>query len=898
MKLSLPAWLVIGLGLPVALSSTACAADLVQDEGGYWRRYYQFGPSRFSPAVLKSEGLKVLGAQEMNKLKQKTEKWLTQQGLDPAKVDWRDHAVLDATSGYRSFCPTPTPLPPEAWTAADFDDGSWVRQRGPFQGTRLAQPTTLNLGQYDEAVDLRLQAAYYRGRFLVDDPAKAGSLTLRLVYCGGARVLVNGKELARGHLPPGNLPADASGETYPAQAYGQGGEGLRERVLGPVEIRPEMLRAGVNVLAVEIRASWVHPLVQKNPIQPNWGGPGRPFPHARLCKLELRPASAAVPSAVVRPAGVQVWVEDVNRRVESDEFLPPGEAPGVIRLVAPRNGTCSAQIVVGTSKALTGLQAKPGELSRAGGTERLPAAAFQVLYMVPYPAAEWTMKRLGDERGLGAGFPDNQQLSRYAGFGAGGPQLFDRLAAAAPAEVPAGASCPLWLSLRVPPDAAAGQYRGKLEVSAQGTVPVSLPVELEVFDWVLPDPRDFRTFVGCEENPYAVAKQYGTPLWSDEHFKLLEASFRQLGRVGNTWLNVPVILRTEYGNKGDSPVRWTRKRDGSLDFDFAILDRYLDLAVKHCGKPKVVHFIVMQGMGRQTGPGMAQVNVRDEATGGTATLSLGDGKALGPAEKNAWGALAKALVAHMKARGLDRSMYWGAPLEGEADPELKNVLIAAAPGVGWTAGPHEMMYNGKYAKDEKFYKLVADIRYQGGWPSFRDDQGWKSKTIHLLNPRVGGTAFALHTTSAPFAYRMLPERALSRGRNGFTRLGADEWAGCHYEGMPPAPPWITGIPVLFMLWPGKDGAEGSARFEALLEGIQETEARIFLEQALDRGGLSADLAGRVRKVLASRVVESSFFLGNSIVYSLEENHSGWQERSRELYQAAAEVAKAGQGAVP
>jgi len=407
MKLSLSAWLVIGLGLPVALLSPACGADLVRDEGGYWRRYYQFGPSRYAPAVLKSEGLKVLGAQELDKLKQKTEKWLTQQGLDPAKVDWRDHAVLDATAGYRSFCPIPAPAPPESWAAADFDDGSWVRQRGPFQGTRLAQPATLGLGQYDEAVDLRLQAAYYRGRFAVDDPAKAGTLTLRLVYCGGARVLVNGKELARGHLAQGHLPPDAAGEPYSVQAYGQGGEGLRERVLGPVEVRPEMLRAGVNVLAVEIRASPMHPIVQKNPIQPNWGGPGRPFPHARLCKLELRGASPAVPSTLVRPALVQVWVEDVNRRVESDEFLPPGEAPGAIRLVGPRNGTCAAQVVVGSTKELGKLQIRPGELSRAGGAERpfdsaqglerakrverLPAGAFQVLHMVPYPLEEWSM---------------------------------------------------------------------------------------------------------------------------------------------------------------------------------------------------------------------------------------------------------------------------------------------------------------------------------------------------------------------------------------------------------------------------------------------------------------------------------------------------------------------------
>ena len=37
-------------------------------------------------------------------------------------------------------------------------------------------------------------------------------------------------------------------------------------------------------------------------------------------------------------------------------------------------------------------------------------------------------------------------------------------------------------------------------------------------------------------------------------------------------------------------IRWMRKKDGSLAFDYATLDRYLDLIVKNCGKP-LVHIL-------------------------------------------------------------------------------------------------------------------------------------------------------------------------------------------------------------------------------------------------------------------------------------------------------------------
>ncbi len=881
----------------LVLTGVACAQSrsVVLDENCYWRRYYRFAPSRLSASAMKAEGDKVLGQGRLNRLKQDTERALRAKGVNPATVDWRDHVSL-APGGARAFDPFPTPPSPEGWTEPDFDDASWVRGRGPFQGGLRAQITNPILGQYDGSVDLRLSAACYRARFVVEDPQAARPLTVRLVYSGGARVFVNGREVARGHLPAGNLATDVPGEAYPAQAYGRDAARLGQRTLGPVGIPPSLLREGANVIAVEVRASDFHPIVLTNPIQPNWGGPQRPWPHGRLTSFELGPASVGIPSAAVRPAGVQVWVEDMHHRTCSTDWLPIGEEPGLVRFVGPRNATCSAQVLVGTDVALADLRVTPGDLQRDGAAGGISAFAIQVSHMAPYPLGEWTLRRLGDERGLNAALPSTAQLLQYAASASGRQvSIFDRITGETSVPVAANTCRPVWLSLRIPPEAPPGHYGGQIAVSAEGMEAVRLPVELDVVDWRLPDPKDFQTFVGCEENPYGVAKQYGVPLWSDRHFALLEASFRQLGRAGNRWLNVPVLARTEFGNGYDSMIRWLRTSSGGLAFDFGILDRYLDLAVKHWGQPRVVQFAVMQGMRSPADP--PQVSVLDEATGQHFLYTVGpvaqQGQSGGPApltaqQRRAWTLFATALCGHMKARGLEKAMCWGYPLEQEADPSLKTQLASCAPGVHWVAGPHEMMSNGVYAKDENFYGIVADIRYHGGWGSFRDDQGWKSRTLHLANPRVGGTSFALHTTSYPFAYRVMVDRALATGRGGFTRVGADEWAGIHYEGMA-VPKWLTGVPVLFTLWPGRDGAESSARFEALIEGIQETEARIFLEQALDGGGVPADVAARTRKILADHFDETDFFLGNSIIHDMEQYHYGWQERSRRLYRAAAEV---------
>jgi hypothetical protein len=533
-----------------------------------------------------------------------------------------------------------------------------------------------------------MHAACYRARFVVIDPAAAGDVTLRIVYRGGVRAMINGKEVGRGHLPAGELAADTPGDDYPAAAYQEGA--ARDRILGPLQVPAGLLVKGTNVLAIEIRASNLNPIILKRQLSRSWNAlhdrEGN-WRHGFLARFELR-AGAAVTSALRRPAGLQVWVPDIHHRVVSTEFLPPGEPPGIVRIVGTRNGTFAAQVAVGTDKDLAGLEVAVGDLKQVDGPGQLPASAVKVFGMVPFPADEFNEK-LGDERGLDAKFPSLAMLALFRKMqDSSRPHVFDQITPKMPPAVPTGTCRPVWISLRVPPDAAPGKYRGAISVKAAGAGPISVPVEVEVFGWRLPDPGQFQTFVGCEENPYGVAKQYVVPLWSDAHFKLLEASLRHLGRIGGDWLNVPILRCTEFGNKEDSMVRWVRRADGSLAFDYTVLDRYLDLAVKNMGAPRVINFAVMHG---NTGAGIAatpaEVNVWSERGTGATPMNvslLGGNKA---AAEKAWTAFALSLQDHMRKKGLDKAMHFGYPHDREEDPDLRVLLARVTPDVRWTAPP-------------------------------------------------------------------------------------------------------------------------------------------------------------------------------------------------------------------
>jgi hypothetical protein len=121
----------------------------------------------------------------------------------------------------------------------------------------------------------------------------------------------------------------------------------------------------------------------------------------------------------------------------------------------------------------------------------------------------------------------------------------------------------------------------------------------------------------------------------------------------------------------------------------------------------------MPGMPPWAGVAKPQVEVDG------APMTMGPVKELADEAKQAWLVFAKAAFEHMKSRGLGKSMFWGAPLEGEADPDLKTLLAQAAPEVFWTAGPHEMMSNGTCAYEEysfgwhdrsrELYRAAAEV---------------------------------------------------------------------------------------------------------------------------------------------------------------------------------------------
>src|SRR5688500_18326884 len=112
---------------------------------------------------------------------------------------------------------TLSPLPPDGWAKADFDESRWPRY--------LATVLVDSLGGYGAMVQAGGRGAAWpvmlclRTAFGVDDPAAVADLTLSVQCIGGGVVHVNGQEVGRRFVSGGDGTWATAADDYPPEAY-------------------------------------------------------------------------------------------------------------------------------------------------------------------------------------------------------------------------------------------------------------------------------------------------------------------------------------------------------------------------------------------------------------------------------------------------------------------------------------------------------------------------------------------------------------------------------------------------------------------------------------------------------------------------------------------------------
>lgn len=601
----------------------------------------------------------------------------------------------------------------------------------------------------------------------------------------------------------------------------------------------------------------------------------------------------------------EIWCPNPAVAVfEGPDYSGRNDDTCAIRIVGARNGRFTGQAVAFFKEQVKGTPAQVGDLKLRDGAGVIPASAIQLLYALP----------TGGERDAGKRFPGVKGLRRFDAF------------SPAPQEEPARTH-PVWLKVRVPADAKPGEYCGELALAGR-----KVPVKLSVAGWALPDPVRYRTHVNIIQSPESVALRYEVPMWSDKHVELIGKSFDLMAEVGNKVVYIPLICETHFGNP-ESMVRWIR--DGEKwKHDFSVVEKYLDLYIKRVGKPQFVcfyawdHYAGGAHFGNDAGGSGKPIRVSrlDPDSGKVETI---DGPPHGGSgSEEFWKPVMDGLRERLKTRGIgDSAILVG--IGGDLLPSKATVTLfhTVAPYARWMVnahGPATRLY------DKVDVGCLVHVWAAGRAPdpdkapdrAWKKNRyyGWTEEQVITVFPRFGGRGWFMYPPlwwDAPLGvYRAVCEAAISapsgmRGMNGVGRLGADFWPAIkdakgnrqvllnRYPGSNWSQLTVNNA-VADLLSPGPDGARSTVRFEILREGVQECEAKIFIEGAL----LDKDKAARLGEEMAKKCDEVLKERLRCILRSDPDQkgwewfaaESGWQDRAEQLFSAAAGLAaKLGDG---
>ncbi|MDD4890884.1 MAG: hypothetical protein PHU85_13265 [Phycisphaerae bacterium] len=803
--------------------------------------------------------------------------------------------------------------PASNWATLDFDDSVWPRVSAPVA---YHDPLAGNL-------------VCLRGTFTVADPAQVADLRLSVRYFGGAVAYVNGAELQRGHLPAGKLASDAMATSYPDEAYlspdgkprpfnmNPDPKFLAERIAGRqrelpakgfpdgVAIPGSMLRKGVNVIAIEVRSA---------PANERVVGWASVWPHALLLDARLTAGKgfgpmvgfAATEGAAVAPsAGIEIGNSQPIETLYAYQRAHPSERVHPIRMIGARNGVFSGKVVLSSTAAIKNLKATVSELSQAGGKGRIPAAAVQT--------------RLAEQA--------VSKVSWATHWASWACYHFDRLLTTFPAEIPALEFCPLnpeghavsgrwrvavapvWVTVRVPADALAGEYEGTLTIEADGTPPArfTVPVRLKVNGWKLPDPKEFVVHNDIYQSPDSVARYYNVPLWSEKHWQLISQSMKAFSEVGNKMCILHLAVDSKTLGNTESMVRWVKKAGGGYDYDFTVAEKYMDLYEKTSGKPGLVRLEAWQ---RPVDPKVAptlSVTVVDPATGKLELLAQPPYAT--PENEAFWKPMLTELRKRLERRGwFDVAAFSWIHYNKSPEPEILDVLRRIWPDGKWMHTAHTNPR--EYGTAVKGVTMpVRCVEYVWGAGTLYNPDGggqypraWKlgASRIDLGFPRFG-VAFinAIGDASPLTAYRLVTEAAIQGNLRGVGYLGGDFWpipfkdnryvsVNYGFQGIA----MTDSIRTCFS--PGPDGAAFNGRMEMFREGVQACEAIIFLQRAVEDKKVSGELAAKIANVLDERArqyLQSRHVNGdNWLVFE----SSDWQDRDDKLFALCAEVAGARQ----
>ncbi|MEN6356002.1 MAG: glycoside hydrolase domain-containing protein [Armatimonadota bacterium] len=404
-------------------------------------------------------------------------------------------------------------------------------------------------------------------------------------------------------------------------------------------------------------------------------------------------------------------------------------------------------------------------------------------------------------------------------------------------------SAALYINIQIPKAIPKGIYLGLAMLEIDGKQVASRSIQIEVADVDLPDVHDWQFYMNIWMNPGAIARFYGVPVWSDEHFEHMKPYLKDLAAHGQRTVVAPVVAKpwidqtyTPY----PSTVKWIRNGD-NYEFDFSVFDKFVEIH-RQFGIEQTIHcYSIVQGPGEI---GKSLITYVDSDTGEINEImtSIGDDEYV-----KAWGDFFDAFRKHLTQRGWMDKTYIAfdeKPSEvmekmidflGEYAPDFKTALAANTRSNLFggmndlsLAVPFNERGIAEMAPPERSAMGVVELLDPDNVCAVTKDCPEKTITTYYV---CCGPEFPNTFVHSPLIEsRMMGFFAIQGGYDGFLRWAYNDWSESPYEHVQ----WQAHITFpsgdTFLVYPGENGPISSLRWEQLREGIQDYELAVIASE--------------------------------------------------------------------
>lgn len=438
---------------------------------------------------------------------------------------------------------------------------------------------------------------------------------------------------------------------------------------------------------------------------------------------------------------------------------------------------------------------------------------------------------VSDLKGPTQMIPKERVLVRYPGFipvDENGQYTPDPLFVRSSFDLAANQAQPIWIDIRIPEDAEAGTYAGRVSIRKGSRSVAEFNVQLDVLDFSIPPVTKDHFYFNILFDPGSVARMHKVGLWSEQHWKLLGKYVRNWAEHSQDsivvfFLEDPWEMDTGFPVSSvvdwNLPGAWESLKDPKFEFDYSHFDRF----VKMCQAAGINKNLQAWSPVNMPHHDYAIVHYRDTLTNKMQKLKVTAGT---PDYERVWSQFAKSFQDHLKQKnllamttvGLDEISTGNldkiVPVFRKVAPELKLMVSGGDEKGKYQEFSPEMAFHFGYVKSEVPMPDTAGRRKQG-----------KRTLMYTANSPLRPNTFMF---SKPLESRMIPWLVWKYDFDGYIRWAWNFWMDEFWR--QPRYKWRSGD--MHFVYPGEDGPLDSIRSEMLRKGAQDYEVMYWIREKL------------------------------------------------------------------